>query len=156
VPTRPLTDRNQKKIGSTAIFECKQALCDLRRDNCHSEATRQRLEAIWECRQTLETCLRVHYPNSRITDSLFTEFNSHHFTATGNWGYARILRELNTLQNRLYGGTKFREIDSLPLREFVFFHAAQRVIPRFGNPDRMRGSCGIEWRARAHAQTDLA
>ena len=156
MPTWPLTDRNQKKIGSTAIFECKQALCDLRRDNCHSEATRQRLEAIWECRQTLETCLRVHYPNSRITDSLFTEFNSHDFTAIGNWGYARMLRELNTLQNRLYGGTKFREIDSLPLREFVFSHPAQRVIPRFGNPDRMRGSCGIEWRARAHAQTDLA
>ncbi len=71
-------------------------------------------------------------------------------------GVTRMLRELNTLQNRLYGGTKFREIDSLPLREFVFSHAAQRVIPRFGNPDRMRGSCGIEWRARAHAQTDLA
>src|SRR6058998_2422046 len=28
-----------KQIGSTAIFECKQALCDLRRDNCQSDAS---------------------------------------------------------------------------------------------------------------------
>src|SRR6185369_18050271 len=26
------------RTGSTAIFECKQALCDLRRDNCQSDA----------------------------------------------------------------------------------------------------------------------
>src|ERR1044071_2161848 len=35
-----------KQIGSTAVFECKQALCDLRRDNCRSESARERLEAI--------------------------------------------------------------------------------------------------------------
>src|SRR5258708_9728302 len=44
-----------KKIGSTAIFECKQALCDLRRDNCHSNMARQRLEAICQRRQILES-----------------------------------------------------------------------------------------------------
>src|SRR5216117_569015 len=58
-----------KKIGSTAIFECKQAVCDLRRDNCHSNSARERLEAICQRRQILETCLRVHCPNLRITDS---------------------------------------------------------------------------------------
>jgi len=52
----------------------------------------------------------VHYPNSRITDSLFPEFNSHDFTAIGHRGYARMLRELNTLQNRLYGCTKFEKL----------------------------------------------
>src|SRR5207237_8123950 len=34
-----------KQIGSTAVFECKQALCDLRRDNCHSESQCRGLEA---------------------------------------------------------------------------------------------------------------
>jgi hypothetical protein len=43
-----------KQVGSTAVFECKQALCDLRRDNCHSEAARRRLEAICNRRQLLE------------------------------------------------------------------------------------------------------
>ena len=33
-----------KQIGSTAIFECKQALCDLRRDNCHRDDAQQRLD----------------------------------------------------------------------------------------------------------------
>ena len=99
-----------KKIGSTAIFECKQALCDLRRDNCHSKVARHRLEAICQRRRILETCLRVHYPNLRITDSLFPEFDSHDFTAIGHRGYARVLRELNALQNRLYDCTKFDKL----------------------------------------------
>src|SRR6266513_956803 len=59
------------KIGSIAIFEYKQALCDLRRDNCQSEAARQRLETISQRRQILEQRLRTHYPNLRNGDSLF-------------------------------------------------------------------------------------
>ena len=77
---RRAIDRSRKQIGSTAIFECKQALCDLRRDNCHSEAARERLEAICERRQILETRLRAHYPNLRNGDSLFPEFDSQNFT----------------------------------------------------------------------------
>jgi hypothetical protein len=99
-----------KEIGSTAIFECKQALPDLRRDNCRSEAARQRLDAACRRRQVLETRLRVHYPNLRIADSLFPEFDSHNFTAIGHRGYARVLRELNVLQNRLYDCTKFDKL----------------------------------------------
>src|SRR4029079_13662407 len=49
-----------KQIGSTAVFECKQALCDLRRDNCHTESARRRLEAICNRRQVLESQLRTH------------------------------------------------------------------------------------------------
>ena len=62
-----------KQIGSTAVFECKQALCDLRRDNCHSESARKRLEAICKRRQLLEARLRTHYPNLHNGDSLFPE-----------------------------------------------------------------------------------
>src|SRR5438093_13079163 len=48
------------KIGSIAIFECKQALCDLRRDNCQSDAASQRLEAISHRRQIPHQRLRTH------------------------------------------------------------------------------------------------
>jgi hypothetical protein len=56
-----------KQVGSTAIFECKQALCDLRRDNCRSESTSKRLEAICNRRQfskrasarIIQTCTTV-------------------------------------------------------------------------------------------------
>ena len=99
-----------KKIGSAAIFECKQALCDLRRDNCQSHATRQRLEAICQRRQLLEKCLGTHYPNLRNGDSLFPELDSPDFTVIGHRGYARLLRELRALQNRLYDCTKFDKL----------------------------------------------
>jgi hypothetical protein len=96
-----------KKIGSTALFECKQALCDLRRDNCQSDAARQRLETICKRRQLLEERLHAHYPNLRNGDSLFPEFDLPDFTGVGHRGYARLLRELHALQNRLYDCTKF-------------------------------------------------
>ena len=79
-----------KQIQSTAIFECKQALCDLRRDNCQSESARRCLEAICRRRQLLEARLRAHYPNPRNGDSLFPEFDSENFTAIGHHGYSRL------------------------------------------------------------------
>ena len=99
-----------KEVGSTAVFECKQALCDLRRDNCHIGSARKRLEAICSRRQVLETRLRAHYPNLRNGDSLFPEFDSENFSAIGHRGYARLVRELQTLQNRLYDCTKFDKL----------------------------------------------
>jgi hypothetical protein len=100
----------RRQPGSTAIFECKQALCDLRRDNCDSEVATRRLEIICERRQILETCLRAHYPNLRNSDSLFPEFDSQSFTAIGHRGYAGLSRELRALQNRLYDCTKFDKL----------------------------------------------
>ena len=94
----------------TAIFECKQALPDLRRDNCPSHTTRERLETVCRRRHILEKHLRVHFPNLRIADSLFPEFDSHDFAAIEHRGYARVLRELNALQNRLFDCTKFEKL----------------------------------------------
>lgn len=91
----------------TAIFECKQALPDLRRDNCEAAATRERLRSLSRRREVLEKHLRIHYPTLRTGDSLFAEYDSHDFDAIGHHGYRRVLRETAALQNRLYGGTKF-------------------------------------------------
>jgi hypothetical protein len=99
-----------KQIGSTAVFECKRALCDLRRDNCHSESARQRLEVICSRREILEARLRTHYPNLHNGDSLFPEFDSENFSAIGHRGYARLICELGALQNRLYDCTKFETL----------------------------------------------
>src|SRR5262249_11461754 len=99
-----------KQIGSTAVFECKQALCDLRRDNCHSESAHRRLEAMCERRQFLESRLRTHYPNLHNGDSLFPEFDCENFSVIGHRGYARLVRELRVLQNRLCDCTKFEKL----------------------------------------------
>jgi len=99
-----------KQIGSTAVFECKQALCDLRRDNCRSGPARERLETICNRRRVLEAHLRVHYPSLHNGDSLFPEFDSENFSAIGHRGYTRLVRELRTLQNRLFDCTKFEKL----------------------------------------------
>jgi hypothetical protein len=109
-----------KKIGSTAVFECKQALCDLRRDNCHSESARRRVKTICERRQLFEARLRTHYPNLHNGDSLFPEFDSANFSAIGHRGYARLIRELRGLQNRLYDCTKFETLTRYRRANFFF------------------------------------
>ena len=109
-----------KQPGVTAIFECKQALPDLRRDNCRSDATRERLRSVSRRREVLEKHLRIHYPTLRTGDSLFPEYDSHDFSAIGHRNYSRVLREFTALQNRLNGGAKIRVLGSLPLRELFF------------------------------------
>ena len=95
------------ETGVTAIFECKQVLSDLRRDNCCSAATRARLATVDKRRQILEKHLRVHYPTLRRGDSLFPEFDSADFTAIAHTSYTRVLRELAALQKKVTGSTKF-------------------------------------------------
>jgi hypothetical protein len=103
---RPLPN----EIGCTAIFECKQARPDLRRDSCCSAVTRQRLESIERRRLIIEKHLRVHYPALRRGESLFAEWDSHDFTSIGHRNYTRIIRELSALQNQLRDGTKFETL----------------------------------------------
>jgi hypothetical protein len=112
-------------LGSTAIFECKQVLPDLRRDNCEVASTRERLETVCRRRNVLEKHLRIHFPNLRIADSLFPEFDSHDFAAIHHRGYTRVLRELNALQNRLYDCTKFDKLIRYRCANLFFL-----VLPR--------------------------
>lgn len=98
------------EVGCTAIFECKQARPDLRRNNCCASKARERLETVQKRRQILEKNLRVHYPNLRRGESLFPEFDSHDFEAIGHRNYSRLIRELRVLQNQLCDGTKFEKL----------------------------------------------
>src|SRR5437762_10659652 len=99
-----------KQSGATAIFECKQALVDLRRDNGCTPTTTRRLEKIHERREVLERNLRVHYPALRVPDSLFAEFDSHNFEAIEHRGYKQVVRQTRALQNRLFDCTKFENL----------------------------------------------
>src|SRR6266513_3613848 len=96
--------------GGTAIFECKQALVDLRRDNGCTSTTMRRLEKIHHRREVLERNLRVHYPALRVADSLFAEFDSHNFGAIEHRGYKQVVRQMQALQNRLFDCTKFETL----------------------------------------------
>ena len=96
--------------SATAIFECKQARSDLRRDNCCTPETRERLDTVQRRRHVLEKHLRIHYPTLRMAESLFPEFDSHNFAAINHRNYGRVLRELNALHNRLYACAKFETL----------------------------------------------
>jgi len=91
----------------TAIFECKQALIDLRRDNGCASTTIQRLEKVHRRREILERNLRVHYPALRVADSLFDEFDSHNFSAIEHRGYKQVVRQTQALQNRYRSANLF-------------------------------------------------
>jgi len=101
---------NGKEIGTTAVFECKQASPDLRRDNGCSAVTTKQLEKVFRRREVLEKNLRVHYPALRIADSLFADFDPHNFATINHRGYASVLRQLSALQNRLFDCTKFERL----------------------------------------------
>ena len=100
----------KQSTATTVIFECKQALVDLRRDNGCAATTMRRLEKVHARREVLERNLRVHYPALRIADSLFAEFDSHNFAAIDHRGYKHVLRQTRALQNRLFDGTKLETL----------------------------------------------
>ncbi len=99
-----------RQSGVTAIFECKQALVDLRRDNGSTSTTTRTLDKVHERREVLERNLRVHYPALRAGDTLFAEFDSHNFEGIDHRGYQQVVRQLRALQNRLFDGTKFETL----------------------------------------------
>lgn len=98
------------RLGTTAVFECKQCLVDLRRDNGCAATTTRRLEKVHARREVLERNLRVHYPALCVHDSLFAEFDSHNFEAIDHRGYKQVLRQTRALQNRLFDCTKFETL----------------------------------------------
>ena len=100
----------QQAGATSAIFECKQCLVDLRRDNGCTATTRARLEKLHARREVLERNLRIHYPALRVHDSLFDEFASHNFEAIDHHGYKQVLRQTSALQNRLFDCTKFETL----------------------------------------------
>jgi hypothetical protein len=134
--------------GVTAIFECKQARADLRRDNCRGDATRERLRSISRRRQVLEKHLRIHYPTLRTGDSLFPEYDSHDFSAIGHQGYGRVLREFTALQNRLSAGRKFEDLTRYRCANLFFL-----VLP---NELFCESEVPLGWGALVEANDSLA
>ena len=108
------------RIQRTAVFECKQARSDLLKDSREVLKTTQRIAELSQRKHELDRLLGLHYPSLRTSDELFAEFVVPVDVGTlGHEGYAAVVRELDQLQNRLYGKTKF---DRLFTRQCVDFH----------------------------------
>jgi hypothetical protein len=94
-------------LGTTAVFECKQARSDFLKDSYRQDATRARLQALDQRRRKLEELLKLHLPSLWRGEMLFAEFDAIHLAGYENKTYRRVLREMETLQRRLAGKTKF-------------------------------------------------
>ena len=136
-----------KQSSATTIFECKQALIDLRRDNGCTSTTTRRLEKVHQRREVLERNLRVHYPALRIADSLFAEFDSHNFEAIEHRGYKQVLRQTRALQNRLYDCTKFETLIRCRCANLFFLVLPQELFREQEIP--------IGWGALIESNNDL-
>ncbi len=97
-------------LGTTAIFECKQARSDFLIDSRSAAATRKKLAALQGRRETLERLLCVHYPSLRSGDSLFPDFDSPDLSRLEHANYRRVLGQMTVLQRRLYRHVKFETI----------------------------------------------
>ncbi len=102
--------RQHRDGQRAAIFECKQALPDLRRDNCDTASARQRLDLLQSRRTVIERNLRVHYPTLRTGESLFPDYDAWDFTQLEHHGYSSVLRTGAALQQRLVDCTKFEKL----------------------------------------------
>ena len=102
--------RERRDGDRAAIFECKQSLSDLRRDNCDSSAALSRLRGIEARRETIERNLRIHYPTLGRGDCLFSDFETFDFSRLDHQGYSGVTRDAAGLQQRLSSCTKFEKL----------------------------------------------
>jgi hypothetical protein len=99
------------QVLRTAVFECKQSRSDLLKDSRAVKQTLDRIGELTERKQELDRLLGTHYPSLRTGDELFHEFVVPvDPAALGHVGYTQTVRELEKLQRRLYGKTKFDKL----------------------------------------------
>ena len=106
----PVRLLRQPVVGTTAVFECKQARSDFLKDSHVAAETAKRLKALDERRRTLEQLLGMHYPSLRKGASLFAEYDAIDASKHQHRAYRKVLREIRILQARLYGKTKFDKV----------------------------------------------
>src|ERR1017187_8124949 len=100
----------QPVVGTTAVFECKQARSDFLKDSHTTVETTQKLKALDERRRTLERLLGMHEPSLRKGESLFAEYDAIDISNFEHTTYRKVIREISVLQARLYGKTKFDKV----------------------------------------------
>jgi hypothetical protein len=103
-----------------AVFECKQSRADLLKDAHDETHTRMAAAALRERQAALEAMLAVHRPECRRGDALWPEFDTCDFSGLAHRTYARVRRELLTVQRRVREGTKFSRMTRYRCADFLW------------------------------------
>jgi len=104
----------------TAVFECKQARADLLKDAHAEAATRARLAELIARRKSLEEMLAVHRPDLRRGEALWPEFDAWDFSGLEHATYRGVIEEIETVQRRVRGGTKFSKMFRYRCADFLY------------------------------------
>jgi len=119
----------------TAVFECKQSRSDLLKDSRAVKETLLRIEELTERKHDLDRLLGLHYPSLRTSEELFPEFVVPvDADKLGHEGYAGVVRELDKLQHRLYGKTKFDRIMSRQCADLHYLVICSGIIEPYEVP----------------------
>jgi len=97
-------------IGTTAIFECKQARSDFLKDSYGERESLDRLKVLETRRRKLDDLLGVHLPSLRKGESLFPECDSFDHSRYEHKTYRKVMKEIGAMQNRVYAKTKFEKL----------------------------------------------
>jgi len=106
--------RSAAVVGPAAIFECKAARADFLKDSADFRATLERLEKLAERRRLHEEWLKERQPALRVRDGLFAE--DEQLSPEGSRQYESlrlVLEEIDKLQRRLFGRTKFSRLRAM-------------------------------------------
>ncbi len=115
----------------TVIVECKQSRADFLRDRDDLEALLLRREAMELRRLRFADKVRESEPHLQSTAGvLFAEMGEWNLEASANATYRRILRELERLDERIHGGTKFHRLARYRLADRLYLMAPAGVVKR--------------------------
>ena len=96
--------------GPTAVFECKWARSDFLGDAASVDRSTERLRELNQRREVLERNLSTHHPGLRAGETLFPEYDVVHLDKVDHHACRSVVREIQTLQRKISGGSKFDRI----------------------------------------------
>lgn len=155
----PLIPVRKRCEPRTVIFECKQSRSDFLRDRDNLESLLRARTALELRRREFESRVRATEPHLQsVAGMLFDELGEWDFASSGNPTYRRILRELDRIDQRLHGGTKFSRVARYRLADRLYLLAPSGIVsPRELPPGWGLVECPRAWKKFQRANlTDLS
>ena len=131
-PGEPNRRRRRRCPPTTIVVECKQSRADFFRDSEQTEALLARRADLQLIRQSIEEHrVKREEPHLRRSGSaLFVEFEEWDFTASRLPSYRKVLGQLQRVDQKLHGHTKFHLLSRYRLADRLYLAAPRGMIRR--------------------------
>ena len=151
--------RRRRCPPTTVVIECKQSRADFFRDAEQTEALLARRADLQLIRQSIEEHrVKLEEPHLRRSGSaLFVELEEWDFAASRLPSYRKVLGQLQLVDEKLHGHTKFHLIAHYQLADRLYLAAPRGMILRYELPPGWGLlECPPQWldQDRAHERQD--